>query len=147
MILNYDSNYFMQKAIDEAKLGLNKGEVPVGAVIVIDNKIIARAHNLTETLCDVTAHAEILAITAASNFLGSKYLHDCTLYVTLEPCPMCLGALYWSQISRIVYSAKDKKNEFNGHQSKIHPKTTIEGGVLANQTEIMLKEFFKSKRS
>ena len=147
MILNYDSNYFMQKAIDEAKLGLNKGEVPVGAVIVIDNKIIARAHNLTETLCDVTAHAEILAITAASNFLGCKYLHDCTLYVTLEPCPMCLGALYWSQISRIVYSAKDKKNEFNGYKSKIHPKTTIEGGVLANQTEIMLKEFFKSKRS
>ena len=147
MILNYDSNYFMQKAIEEAKLGLNKGEVPVGAVIVIDNKIIARAHNLTETLCDVTAHAEILAITAASNFLGSKYLHDCTLYVTLEPCSMCFGALYWSQISRIVYSAKDKKNEFNGHQSKIHPKTTIEGGVLANQTEIMLKEFFKSKRS
>jgi len=147
MILNYDSNYFMQKAIDEAKLGLNKGEVPVGAVIVIDNKIIARAHNLTETLCDVTVHAEILAITAASNFLGSKYLHDCTLYVTLEPCPMCLGALYWSQISKIVYSAKDKKNEFNGFQSKIHPKTTIEGGVLANQTEIMLKEFFKSKRS
>ena len=147
MILNYDSNYFMQKAIDEAKLGLNKGEVPVGAVIVIDNKIIARAHNLTETLCDVTAHAEILAITAASNFLSSKYLHDCTLYVTLEPCPMCLGALYWSQISRIVYSAMDKKNEFNGFQSKIHPKTTIEGGVLADQTEIMLKEFFKSKRS
>ena len=147
MILNYDSNYFMQKAIDEAKSGLNKGEVPVGAVIVIDNKIIARAHNLTETLCDVTAHAEILAITAASNFLGSKYLHDCTLYVTLEPCPMCLGALYRSQISKIVYSAKDKKNEFNGFQSKIHPKTTIEGGVLANQTEIMLKEFFKSKRS
>jgi tRNA(adenine34) deaminase len=147
MILNYDSNYFMQKAIDEAKLGLNKGEVPVGAVIVIDNKIIARAHNLTETLCDVTAHAEILAITAASNFLGSKYLHDCTLYVTLEPCPMCLGALYWSQISKIVYSAKDKKNEFNGFQPKIHPKTTIEGGVLVNQTEIMLKEFFKSKRS
>lgn len=147
MILNYDSNYFMQKAIDEAKLGLNKGEVPVGAVIVIDNKIIARAHNLTETLCDVTAHAEILAITAASNFLGSKYLHDCTLYVTLEPCPMCLGALYWSQISKIVYSAKEKKNEFNGFQSKINPKTTIEGGVLANQTEIMLKEFFKSKRS
>jgi len=147
MILNYDSNYFMQKAIEEAKLGLNKGEVPVGAVIVIDNKIIARAHNLTETLCDVTAHAEILAITSASNFLGSKYLHDCTLYVTLEPCPMCLGALYWSQISKIVYSANDKKNEFNGYQSKIHPKTTIEGGVLANQTEIMLKEFFKSKRS
>ena len=147
MILNYDSNYFMQKAIDEAKLGLNKGEVPVGAVIVIDNKIIARAHNLTETLCDVTAHAEILAITAASNFLGSKYLHDCTLYVTLEPCPMCLGALYWSQISKIVYSAKDKKNEFNGFQPKIHPKTTIVGGVLVNQTEIMLKDFFKSKRS
>ena len=143
----FTDEFFMKKALQEAEIAFVKGEIPVGAVIVIDNKIIARAHNLTETLCDVTAHAEILAITAASNFLGGKYLHDCTLYVTLEPCPMCLGALYWSQISKIVYSAKDKKNEFNGFQSKIHPKTTIEGGVLANQTEIMLKEFFKSKRS
>jgi tRNA(adenine34) deaminase len=147
MLLNYDSNYFMQKAIEEAKSGLNKGEVPVGAVIVIDNKIIARAHNLTETLCDVTAHAEILAITAASSFLGSKFLHECTLYVTLEPCAMCYGALYWSQISRVVYSAVDKKNKPNNLRSKIHPKTKIESGVLANQTEIMLNEFFKNKRS
>tara|TARA_B100000768_G_scaffold60108_1_gene58149 strand:- start:1528 stop:1941 length:414 start_codon:yes stop_codon:yes gene_type:complete len=137
----------MKKAIEEAKIGLDKGEVPVGAIIVIDNKIIARSHNLTESLCDVTAHAEILAITAASNFLGSKFLHECTMYVTLEPCSMCFGALYWSQISRVVYSAEDKKNGVNALRSKIHPKTKIEGGVLAGQTEIMLKEFFKNKRT
>ena len=147
MLLNYDSSYFMKKAIEEAKIGLDKGEVPVGAIIVIDNKIIARAHNLTESLCDVTAHAEILAITAASNFLGSKFLHECTMYVTLEPCSMCFGALYWSQISRVVYSAEDKKNGVNVLRSKIHPKTKIESGVLAGQTEIMLKEFFKNKRT
>ena len=147
MLLNYDSNFFMKKAIKEAKIGLDKGEVPVGAIIVIDNKIIARAHNLTESLCDVTAHAEILAITAASNFLGSKFLHECTMYVTLEPCSMCFGALYWSQISRVVYSAEDKKNGVNVLRSKIHPKTKIESGVLAGQTEIMLKEFFKNKRT
>ena len=147
MLLNYDSSYFMKKAIEEAKSGLAKGEVPVGAIIVIDNKIIARAHNLTESLCDVTAHAEILAITAASNFLGSKFLHECTMYVTLEPCSMCFGALYWSQISRVVYSAKEKKNGVNVLRSKIHPKTKLEGGVLASQTEIMLKEFFKNKRT
>jgi len=147
MLLNYDSNFFMKKAIEEAKIGLNNGEVPVGAIIVIDNKIIARAHNLTESLCDVTAHAEILAITAASNFLGSKFLHECTIYVTLEPCSMCFGALYWSQISRVVYSAEDNKNGVNVLRSKIHPKTKIEGGVLAGQTEIMLKEFFKNKRT
>ena len=147
MLLNYDSSYFMKKAIEEAKIGLDKGEVPVGAIIVIDNKIIARSHNLTESLCDVTAHAEILAITAASNFLGSKFLHECTMYVTLEPCSMCFGALYWSQISRVVYSAEDKKNGVNALRSKIHPKTKIESGVLAGQTEIMLKEFFKNKRT
>lgn len=147
MLLNYDSNYFMKKAIEEAKIGLDKGEVPVGAIIVIDNKIIARAHNLTESLCDVTAHAEILAITAASNFLGSKFLHECTMYVTLEPCSMCFGALYWSQISRVVYSAEEKNNGVNVVRSKIHPKTKIEGGVLASQTELMLKEFFKNKRT
>ena len=147
MLLNYDSSYFMKKAIEEAKIGLDKGEVPVGAIIVIDNKIIARSHNLTESLCDVTAHAEILAITAASNFLGSKFLHECTMYVTLEPCSMCFGALYWSQISRVVYSAEDKKNGVNVLRSKIHPKTKIESGVLAGQTEIMLKEFFKNKRT
>ena len=125
MILNYDSNYFMQKAIDEAKLGLNKGEVPVGAVIVIDNKIIARAHNLTETLCDVTAHAEILAITAASNFLGSKYLHDCTLYVTLEPCnhfgrtPPCTEAIIKSGIKEVVIGCLDPNPAHEGAGVKI----------------------------
>ncbi len=146
MIISFDSKYFMQKAIEEAKIGLNKGEVPIGAVIVIDNKIIARAHNLTETLNDVTAHAEMLAITAASNFLGGKYLHDCTMYVTLEPCKMCYGALYWSQISKIVYSAKNSRNELVNLGSNLHPKTKIEQGVLSDQTEIMLNDFFKNKR-
>jgi len=146
MLINFDSNYFMQKAIEEAKIGLNKGEVPIGAVIVIDNKIIARAHNLTETLNDVTAHAEMLAITAASNFLGGKYLHDCTMYVTLEPCKMCYGALYWSQISKIVYSAKNSRNELANLGSNLHPKTKIEQGILSDQTEIMLNDFFRNKR-
>ena len=147
MLTPFDDTYFMKKALEEAQEAYERNEIPVGAIIVSNNTVIARGHNLTEMLNDVTAHAEMQAITAAANYLGGKYLIDCTLYVTLEPCQMCAGALYWSQISRIVYSAKDKKNEFNGFQSKIHPKTTIEGGVLADQTEIMLKEFFKSKRS
>lgn len=107
MITPYDDTYFMKKALEEAKAAFDKGEIPVGAVIVIDNRIIARTHNLTETLTDVTAHAEMQAITAAANFLGGKYLKGCTLYVTLEPCQMCAGALYWSQIDKIVYGAKD----------------------------------------
>src|SRR5210317_954344 len=128
----FDDTFFMNKALQEAQIAFDKGEVPVGAVIVIDNKIIARAHNLTETLNDVTAHAEMQAITAAANFLGGKYLTNCTLYVTLEPCQMCAGALYWSQISRIVYAAKDPERGYSTLGTKLHPKTKTLGGILEN---------------
>ena len=119
----------------------------MGAVIVIDNRIIARAHNLTELLTDVTAHAEMQAITAASNFLGGKYLINCTLYVTLEPCQMCAGALYWSQISKIVYGATDAERGCLTLKTKLHPKTVIEGGVLAEESAQLLKRFFIEKRN
>ena len=129
----FDDTYFMKKALQEAEVAFEKGEIPVGAVIVIDNRVIARAHNLTELLNDVTAHAEMQAITAASNFLGGKYLHNCTLYVTLEPCQMCAGALYWSQISNVVYGAIDEKRGCSAMGTQLHPKTKIKGGILANE--------------
>ena len=147
MIVPFDDNYFMKKAFQEAEVAFEKGEVPVGAVIVIDNKIIARAHNLTETLNDVTAHAEMQAITAAANFLGGKYLINCTLYVTLEPCQMCAGALYWSQISTIVYGAKDDQRGCGVMGTKLHPKTKIKGGVMEKETSELLKTFFIQKRN
>jgi len=147
MIEPFDDTYFMQKAIQEAEMAFEKGEIPVGAVIVIDNKIIARGHNLTETLTDVTAHAEMQAITAAANFLGGKYLKGCTLYVTLEPCQMCAGALYWSQISRIVYGARDIERGCINLKTKLHPKTKIEGGVLEDKASDILKRFFIMKRN
>ena len=147
MELIYDDTYFMKKALVEAELAFEQGEVPVGAVIVIDQKIIARAHNLTELLNDVTAHAEMQAITSASNYLGGKFLHHCTLYVTLEPCQMCAGALYWSQISRIVYGAEDKERGFQTMGTKLHPKTKLEGGVLAKEASELLKRFFVEKRN
>ena len=147
MIEPFDDTYFMKKALQEAELAFEKGEIPVGAVIVIDNKIIARGHNLTETLIDVTAHAEMQAITAASNFLGGKYLQKCTLYVTLEPCQMCAGALYWSQISNIVYGARDMERGCINLKTKLHPKTTIKGGVLEKETSALLKRFFIEKRN
>ncbi len=137
----------MKKALYEAEQAFEKGEVPVGAVIVIDNKIIARAHNLTELLNDVTAHAEMQAITAASNFLGGKYLHNCTIYVTLEPCQMCGGALFWSQISNVVYGASDPDRGCISLNNKLHPKTKIKGGVLADQASSLLKRFFIEKRN
>ena len=137
----------MKKALYEAEQAFEKGEVPVGAVIVIDNKIIARAHNLTELLNDVTAHAEMQAITAASNFIGGKYLHNCTIYVTLEPCQMCGGALFWSQISNIVYGASDPDRGCISLNNKLHPKTKIKGGVLADQASSLLKRFFIEKRN
>src|SRR5210317_1765352 len=130
MIEPFDDTYFMKKALQEAEAAYEKGEIPVGAVIVIDNKVIARGHNLTETLTDVTAHAEMQAITAAANFLGGKYLQKCTLYVTLEPCQMCAGALYWSQISKIVYGSRDEVRGCLNLKTKLHPKTKIVGGVL-----------------
>ena len=143
----FDDAYFMRRALQEAEAAFDKGEIPVGAVIVIDNRIIARAHNLTETLNDVTAHAEMQAITAAANFLGGKYLQKCTLYVTLEPCQMCAGALYWSQISNIVYAATDEKRGCQAMGTKLHPKTKIKGGVLANEASELIKRFFIEKRN
>jgi len=143
----FDDTYFMKKALQEAEMAFEKGEVPVGAVIVVENRIIARAHNLTETLNDVTAHAEMQAITAAANFLGGKYLHNCTLYVTLEPCQMCAGALYWSQISKIVYGARDEERGCLNLKTKLHPKTTMMGGVLADETSGLIKRFFIQKRN
>ena len=147
MNMEFSDEYFMKKALLEAEQAFEKGEVPVGAVIVVDNKIIARAHNLTELLNDVTAHAEMQAITSASNFLGGKYLHNCTLYVTLEPCQMCGGALFWSQISNVVYSASDPERGFISLNNKLHPKTKIKGGILADQASSLLKRFFIEKRN
>ena len=143
----FDDAYFMKKALQEAEAAYEKGEIPVGAVIVIEDKVIARAHNLTETLNDVTAHAEMLAITSAANYLGGKYLQNCTLYVTLEPCQMCAGALYWSQISKIVYAAKDEKRGFSVMKTKLHPKTKITGGIMEDEASKLLKQFFINKRS
>ena len=143
----FDDSYFMKKALQEAEISFEKGEIPVGAVVVVDNRIIARSHNLTELLNDVTAHAEMQAITAASNFLGGKYLQNCTLYVTLEPCQMCAGALYWSQISKIVYGAKDEKRGYGVMGTQLHPKTTIVGGVLAEEAATLMKNFFIEKRN
>lgn len=147
MVLPFDDNYFMKKALQEAEAAFEKGEVPVGAIIVVQDRIIARAHNLTELLHDVTAHAEMQAITAAANFLGGKYLHDCTLYVTLEPCQMCAGALYWSQISKIVYGAKDEERGCGVMGTKLHPKTKMIGGVLEDDASQLLKDFFIKKRN
>tara|TARA_B100000809_G_scaffold266911_1_gene332879 strand:+ start:2129 stop:2548 length:420 start_codon:yes stop_codon:yes gene_type:complete len=137
----------MKQALIEAKEAYKKGEVPIGAVIVCENKIIARGHNLTETLNDVTAHAEMQAITSAANFLGGKYLLDCTLYVTIEPCQMCAGALFWSQISTIVFGARDQQRGCINLNTKLHPKTKISGGVLEEESSQILKKFFIEKRN
>ena len=136
----------MKKALQEAQMAFEKGEIPVGAIIVIDNKVIARGHNLTEMLVDVTAHAEMQAITAAANFLGGKYLTGCTLYVTLEPCQMCAGALYWSQISKIVFGASDENRGFEKMGTQLHPKTIVIRGVLANEASELMKRFFAERR-
>ena len=138
--------YFMKKALQEAEIAFEKGEIPVGAIIVIDNKIIARSHNLTELLNDVTAHAEMQSITAAANFLGGKYLKECTLYVTLEPCQMCAGALYWSQISKIVFGARDEQRGFLSLGTKLHPKTQVSQGVFTEECATLMKRFFAEKR-
>ncbi|MCF8319841.1 MAG: nucleoside deaminase [Flavobacterium sp.] len=142
----FSDEYFMKKALQEAELAFEKGEIPVGALIVVDNKIIARTHNLTELLNDVTAHAEMQAITSAANFLGGKYLTGCTLYVTLEPCQMCAGALYWSQISKIVFGASDENRGFEKMGTQLHPKTTVVRGVLAEEASALMKSFFADKR-
>ncbi len=146
MINPFTDEYFMKKALQEAEMAFEKDEIPVGALIVIDNKVIARGHNLTEMLVDVTAHAEMQAITAAANFLGGKYLVGCTLYVTIEPCQMCAGALYWSQISKIVFGASDENRGFEKMGTQLHPKTTVVRGVLADEASELMKRFFARKR-
>ena len=144
MILS--DTYFMQKALQEAQIAFEQGEVPVGTVITIGERIIAKAHNLTEKLTDVTAHAEMQAITAASEYLGGKYLMDCTLYVTLEPCVMCAGALYWSQIGKVVYGATDSKRGYHLFGNLLHPKTQVVQGVLEEPCSQIVKDFFLQRR-
>lgn len=142
----FTDEYFMKMALQEAEIALEKDEVPIGGVVVSNNRVIARAHNLTETLNDVTAHAEMQAITSAANFLGGKYLINCTLYVTLEPCVMCAGALSWSQISKVVIGARDEQRGFINKQLSLHPKTEIITGIMENECSAIVKEFFQSKR-
>jgi len=139
--------FFMQRALDEARQAYREGEIPIGAVIVCKDRILSRAHNLTETLCDVTAHAEMQAITAAANALGGKYLTDCTLYVTVEPCTMCAGAIGWAQIPRIVFGTGDEKRGFYAYAPRaMHPKAEIVGGVLEADCRQLMLDFFQSKR-
>jgi len=143
----YGDDYFMRLAIQEAQKAADAGEVPVGAVLVSGDQIIARCHNSTELLKDVTAHAEILAITAASQYLGSKYLLDCTLYVTLEPCVMCAGALRWAQIGRVLYATADDKAGFMRFGKELlHPRTQLEMGIMMEESSLLLKSFFAAKR-
>jgi len=142
-----DDEYYMRKALEEARRAFEDDEVPVGAVIVSNDRVIARSHNLTELLCDVTAHAEMQAITAASSTLGGKYLTDCTLYVTVEPCTMCAGAIGWAQLGRLVYGAEDVKRGFTHFAPQcLHPKTEVLGGVLAEDATLLMQNFFKKKR-
>jgi tRNA(adenine34) deaminase len=138
---------YMQMALDEARIAYEAGEIPIGAVVVCKDRVISRAHNLTETLCDVTAHAEMQAITAAANTLGGKYLTDCTLYATVEPCTMCAGAIGWAQIPRIVYGAVDEKRGYHEYAPRaMHPKTVAIGGVLEEECRLLMVDFFKSRR-
>lgn len=138
---------YMRRAIDEARQALEEGEIPIGAVVVAKGRIISRAHNQTETLNDVTAHAEMLAITAAANALGGKYLTDCTLYVTVEPCPMCAGAIGWAQVPRIVYGAADEKRGYRRYAPNVlHPRANAIGGILEEECRQLMLDFFKSKR-
>lgn len=147
MLSVQSDDYYMKQALREAQRAYEEGEIPVGAVVVCRNQIIARGYNQTELLHDVTAHAEIIALTAASQFLNSKFLDDCTLYVTLEPCAMCAGALYWAQLGRLVYGAPDDKRGFMRFgRAMLHPKTKLEYGVLMEESSTLLKAFFQSKR-
>ncbi|MDR4891504.1 MULTISPECIES: nucleoside deaminase [unclassified Chryseobacterium] len=142
----FTDEYYMKMALQEAETALEKDEVPIGCIVVSNNRIIARAHNLTETLNDVTAHAEMQAITSAANFLGGKYLKDCTLYVTMEPCVMCSGALSWSQISKVVIGARDEQRGFINKHLSLHPKTEVITGIMEAECSSIVKDFFKSKR-
>ena len=142
-----DDTYYMKQALMEAEKAAEQGEVPVGAVVVCRDRIIARAHNLTETLNDVTAHAEMQAITAAANYLGGKYLSDCTLYVTVEPCVMCAGAIAWSQMGKLVFGASDEKRGYQRYAPRaLHPKTVVSQGVMADECAVLMKVFFKNRR-
>lgn len=146
---NKGDEYYMQQALKEAHRALEAQEVPIGAVVMMQDKIIARGHNQVETLTDATAHAEIIALTSAYNFLGSKYLPEATLYVTVEPCTMCSGALYWSKIGKVVYGASDEKHggiSLHGGRNLLHPKTKITGGVLAEECAMLMTEFFRKRR-
>ena len=147
MLTPFDDTYFMKRALQEAEMAFEKNEVPVGAVIVINNQIIARAHNLTELLNDVTAHAEMQVFTAASDYLGGKYLKDCTLYVTLEPCQMCAGASYWAQLAKIVFGARDPQRGFQHYKTHLHPKTEVVEGILEKECSELLTRFFIQKRN
>ncbi len=142
----FSDDYFMKKALQEAELAFDKGEIPVGAIVVVQNQIISKSHNLTQLLNDVTAHAEMQAITAASHYLGGKYLKGCTIYITLEPCQMCAGALYWSQIDRIVFGASDEQRGYRAMGGKLHPKTQVTSGVLEQPCAELMLRFFKEKR-
>ena len=146
-MMQEDDKYYMKQALAEARKAFDRGEVPVGAVIVCQNRVIARSHNLTEALNDVTAHAEMQAITAAANFLGGKYLADCTLYVTVEPCVMCAGAIAWSQMGKLVFGAADEKRGYQRYAPHaLHPKTIVQQGLLAEDCASLMKDFFKKKR-
>lgn len=143
-----DDIFYMKAALDQAAMAADRGEVPIGAVVVCEGQIIARAHNLTECLCDPTAHAEMQAITAAAAALGGKYLTDCTLYVTVEPCPMCAAAMYWAQVPRLVYGADDPKRGYSViSNSLLHPRTTVQSGLLKNECSQLMVDFFKKLRS
>ncbi len=146
MITPYNDEYFMRQALDEAQKAYDAGEVPVGAVVVANNQIIARAHNFTEKLNDVTAHAEMQAITSAADFLGGKYLKGCTMYISLEPCVMCAGALYWSQIDKIVFAASDEKRGASTVGELYHPKTKIMRGIMETEGRKLMQKFFQKKR-
>mgnify|MGYP002512520368 FL=1 len=146
IIMEQDIKY-MKMALEEAKMAADQGEIPVGAVVVCQNRVIARTHNLTEMLTDVTAHAEMQAITSAANYLGGKYLDGCTLYVTLEPCPMCAGAIGWAQVSRLVYGACDAKRGYTKFAPNVlHPKATVTSGILAEECSELMKECFTNRR-
>lgn len=142
----FSDEYFMKMAFQEAQEAFEKDEVPIGCIVVSNNRVIARSHNLTEALNDVTAHAEMQAITSAANFLGGKYLINCTLYVTMEPCVMCAGALAWSQVSKVVIGARDEKRGYINKNLQLHPKTEVVSGILENECSEIVKEFFKTKR-
>jgi tRNA(adenine34) deaminase len=146
-MMQEDDKYYMKQALAEARKAFERGEVPVGAVVACQNRVIARSHNLTETLNDVTAHAEMQAITAASDYLGGKYLTNCTLYVTVEPCVMCAGAIAWAQMGKLVYGAGDEKKGYSRlAPTALHPKTVVEKGVMEEECASIMKEFFKQRR-